>query len=147
MHYIFNSVYIYIFLNPIILKSIYQSNFYFYKSNSDYRRIWKIHNTMCMSPSPNSILLATQPANKSGDQLFGRRIMTLFRKPASREDDELVSQSNALPSQSSGFSYIERGGGVVDCCKLLVQVGQVMIFLKASIRQMLFSVLQLFISI
>ena len=98
MHYIFNSVYIYILLNPIILKSISQSNFYFYKSNPDYRRIWKIHNTMSMSPSPNSVLLTTQQANKSGDQLFERGIMILFRMPASREDDELVSQSNILPN-------------------------------------------------
>lgn len=98
MHYIFNSVYIYILLNPIILKSISWSNFYFYKSNPDYRRIWKILNTMSMSPSPNSVLLTTQQANKSGDQLFERGIMILFRMPASREDDELVSQSNILPN-------------------------------------------------
>ena len=60
-------------------------NFYFYKSNPDSRRIWKIHNAMGMSPSPNSVLLTTQQANKLGDQLFGRGIITLFRKPAAEK--------------------------------------------------------------
>lgn len=38
------------------------------------------------------ILLATQQADKSIDELLGQRIATLLRKPADQEDGGLVSQ-------------------------------------------------------
>ena len=43
------------------------------------------------------VLLATQQVNKSRDALLGQGIVTLFRKPANREDGGLVSQRTLLP--------------------------------------------------
>ena len=43
------------------------------------------------------MLLTTGQANQSRDELLWQRITTSFRKPADREDDELVSQRAIFP--------------------------------------------------
>ena len=43
------------------------------------------------------VLLTAQQANKLRDELLGQEILTLLRKPADREDGELVSQRTILP--------------------------------------------------
>ena len=46
---------------------------------------------------PEHILLTAQQANKSRDELLGQGIVTLFGKPADKEDGGLVSQRTILP--------------------------------------------------
>ena len=56
------------------------------------------------------IRLATLQANKPRDKLLGQGIVTLFGKPADREDSELVSQRTSLPkSEFSFLLYWEEG--------------------------------------
>ena len=49
--------------------------------------LWRFHNPRKSAFWPNSVteakltLLASRQANKSGDELLGQRILTLFRKP------------------------------------------------------------------
>ena len=54
---------------------------------------------VCWSPVTESklVLLATGHANKLRDEVLGQRIVTLFGKPADREDGGLVSQRTILP--------------------------------------------------
>lgn len=49
------------------------------------------------------ILLATQQDNKLRDKVLGQAIVTLFTKPANRENGGLVSQRNILPELEFGL--------------------------------------------
>lgn len=52
----------------------------------------------------------TQEANKSRDLSLGEGTVTIFRKPADREDSGLVSQRTILPGfGSSFFNRLKRG--------------------------------------
>lgn len=71
---------------------------------------------MVLLPSLSSkfILLAAQQVNKSRDKVLEQGIVTLFRKPADREDGILVSQRTILP----GLEF-QKERHVAGCCKFL----------------------------
>ena len=53
---------------------------------------------MCVHVTESKLIqLATRQASKSRDELLGPGIVTLFGKPADREDGGLVSQRTIFP--------------------------------------------------
>ena len=58
------------------------------------------------------VLLTTQQANKSRDEVLGQRIATLFGKPAAQEDAGLVSQRTILPELDFRLLLLKGKGGV-----------------------------------
>ena len=72
----------------------------------------------CCQVQTHSLLSAPQ-AHKLREELLAQGIVTLFGKPADREDVDQCPKEPSCQSQNSAFLYTERGEGVAGCCTLL----------------------------